>query len=201
MALTRDAVVQAALALLDDDGLDAVTMRVLARRAGVAASTLYWHIRDKDELHLALADRIMAPALQAVAGLGEIRDAREWLFAAACAMRDALRAHRDGARVVAGARDSFTRAEFSDGAMAALVERGVPLAEARLRVLAAERFTVGYVLEEQAPAPTGDGPDVAELERRVPTAVRAIREYFAAGRTGDDVFADTLRVVVGLASS
>ena len=42
--------------------------------------------------------------------------------------------------------------------MAILVARGVPLQRARLTVLAAERYTVGFVLEEQAPSlkRTGD---------------------------------------------
>ncbi|WEG10114.1 TetR family transcriptional regulator [Microbacterium horticulturae] len=198
MALTRDAVVDAALALLDADGLDAVTMRALARRAGVTASTLYWHVRDKEDLQVVLADRIMAPALRALPQIAPATNDRQWLFAASTALRDALRAHRDGARVVAGSRDSLGRAEFSDAAMAALVARGVPLADARIRVLAAERFTVGYVLDEQAPTPTAAPPDLAELERRMPTATQAIREYFAAGRTAEDVFIDTLRSVVGM---
>jgi len=198
MALTRDAVVTAALALLDARGLEAVTMRSLAQSAGVTASTLYWHIRDKDELREALADQIMAPALEALPPLEPISDDREWLFAASRALRAALLAHRDGARVVAEARDSLGRGDFSNAAMTALVARGVALGEARIRVLAAERFTVGYVLEEQAPAPSGSGPALDELERRMPTAFRAIREYFAAGHTADDVFTDTLRSVVGL---
>jgi len=201
VALTRDAVVEAALAVLDADGLDAVTMRALARRTGVTASTLYWHIRDKDALQVALADQIMAPALDALPALAGTVDDRAWLFAASTALRDALRAHRDGARVVAGARDSFARAEFSDAAMAALVARGVALGDARIRVLAVERFTVGYVLEEQAPAPTSAPPDLAEFERRMPTATRAIREYFAAGHTAADVFTDTLRSVVGMSGA
>jgi len=198
VALTRDAVVDAALALLDADGLDAVTMRALARCAGVTASTLYWHIRDKEDLQVVLADRIMAPALRALPEIAPATTDRQWLFAASIALRDALRAHRDGARVVAGSRDSLGRAEFSDAAMAALVRRGVPLADARIRVLAAERFTMGYVLDEQAPTPTAAPPDLAELERRMPTATQAIREYFAAGRTAEDVFIDTLRSVVGM---
>lgn len=197
MALTRDAVVTAALELVDADGLDAVTLRAVAGAVGVQAPTLYWHIRDKAALVDALADRVMAGALDALADANEHTDAARWLFAASVALRAALRAHRDGARVVSSARDSLGRIQFSDAAMAALAARGVPLAEARLRVLAAERFTVGYVLEEQAPQPAGPGPDVEEMTNRFPTATRAIREYFSAGHTADDVFTDVLRIVVG----
>lgn len=197
MALTRDAVVTAALDLVDERGVDAVTLRAVAAVVGVQAPTLYWHIRDKSALMDALADRIMAGAIDALPGSGEHEDAREWLFAASVALRAALRAHRDGARIVAASRDSLARAAFSDAAMAALVERGVSLAEARLRVLAAERFTMGYVLEEQSPPPTRPGPDLDEMTRRFPTATQAISDYFMSGRTAEDVFTDVLRIVVG----
>lgn len=48
--LTRRAVVEAALALADEEGLEAVTIRRLARRLGVTPMALYWHFRNKDEL-------------------------------------------------------------------------------------------------------------------------------------------------------
>ena len=48
--LTRDRVVAAALRIMDDEGLDAVTMRRIAREVGVEAMSLYHHVRDKDDL-------------------------------------------------------------------------------------------------------------------------------------------------------
>ena len=48
--LNRDRVLQAAVALADRSGIDAVSMRALAQDLGVVPMALYKHVRDKDEL-------------------------------------------------------------------------------------------------------------------------------------------------------
>ncbi|TDQ00239.1 TetR-like C-terminal domain-containing protein [Labedaea rhizosphaerae] len=62
--LTPDAVIAAAAALADDDGLAAVTLSALARRLGVQTPSLYTHVRDHD----AVLDGITALALTELAG-------------------------------------------------------------------------------------------------------------------------------------
>jgi AcrR family transcriptional regulator len=53
--LTRDRIVTEAVALLDQDGTPGLTMRRLAERLGAGPTTLYWHVRTKDDvLDLAL---------------------------------------------------------------------------------------------------------------------------------------------------
>jgi AcrR family transcriptional regulator len=56
--LTRAAVVDRALALADQSGLDALTIRKLATELGVTPMALYWHFRGKDELLAGLAERV-----------------------------------------------------------------------------------------------------------------------------------------------
>src|SRR5215467_11312951 len=56
--LDQAQVVRAALALLDEVGLDELTMRRLAERLGVKAASLYRHVRNKDELLVLLGDEI-----------------------------------------------------------------------------------------------------------------------------------------------
>jgi TetR/AcrR family transcriptional regulator, tetracycline repressor protein len=58
--LTRQAVVEHALALADAEGLDALTFRRLATELGVTPMALYWHVRSKEELLGALADQVWA---------------------------------------------------------------------------------------------------------------------------------------------
>jgi TetR/AcrR family tetracycline transcriptional repressor len=205
VALDRQQVVDEALRLLDDEGLDALSLRTLAGRLGVQAPTLYWHIANKAELLDALADAIMDEAIRDVP---EPRsdddddgdDGVEWLLGALTALRAALLRHRDGARLVSGSRMSLRRADFSEAAMSALVDHGMELHLARLTVLAGERVTIGYVLEEQGSldAPQQD-PDIDELLRRFPVMSRAIGEYFANGRTSDDLYRDVVRRALGLA--
>src|SRR5438270_9156626 len=56
--LTRERVCEAALALVDEEGLEALSMRRLGARLGVEAMSLYRHVRDKadliDALHAAV---------------------------------------------------------------------------------------------------------------------------------------------------
>jgi AcrR family transcriptional regulator len=48
--ISRDAIVDAALALLDRDGFEALSMRALAEELGTGAASLYWHVGSKDGL-------------------------------------------------------------------------------------------------------------------------------------------------------
>jgi AcrR family transcriptional regulator len=57
--LTRDAIVEAALVLLERDGLQGVSMRRLAQELGAGAASLYWHVGDKEELLSLMLDRIV----------------------------------------------------------------------------------------------------------------------------------------------
>ena len=57
--LTRDAIVEAALGLLEREGLQGVSMRKLAQELGTGAASLYWHVGDKEELLSLLLDRIV----------------------------------------------------------------------------------------------------------------------------------------------
>lgn len=58
--LTVDAVVEAAIAIADDEGLEAVTMRRLARSLGVAPMTLYTYVPSKTELVVLMLDALYA---------------------------------------------------------------------------------------------------------------------------------------------
>lgn len=53
--LSRGRIVAEAVALLDEEGADRLTMRRLAERLGTGSTTLYWHVKTKDDvLDLAL---------------------------------------------------------------------------------------------------------------------------------------------------
>lgn len=67
---TRDAIVDAATALLDEGGPSAVTMREVGRRAGVSHNAPYKHFADKESLLAAVAAREL-DAYTALVGSGE----------------------------------------------------------------------------------------------------------------------------------
>ena len=57
--LNRAAVVDAALELLAESGIDGLSMRALADRLGVKAASLYWHVRDKQQVLELLAEALL----------------------------------------------------------------------------------------------------------------------------------------------
>ncbi|MEU2119839.1 TetR family transcriptional regulator [Streptomyces sp. NPDC016459] len=101
-------IVDAALALTDDEGAAALSVRRLAARLGVDPSALYRHVRDKDELHLALADRLFEETLT---GFEPSESWRETLRDLALRTRDTALRH-PGAAVVATYRTTRRPAEM-----------------------------------------------------------------------------------------
>jgi AcrR family transcriptional regulator len=97
--LSRDALVDAALRVLDRDGLEGLSMRRLGEELGTGAASLYWHVANKDELLELILDRV----------IGEIElpppDPARWeeqlkdLYRRA---REVLRRHGDVARISLG---------------------------------------------------------------------------------------------------
>ena len=199
MALDRQRIVAEAVALLDAEGLDGVTTRKLAARLGVQSPTLYWHLPNKAALVTAIADAILDQEFGDMSPPESDQHWQDWLSGLAERLRRALLAHPDGARVISASQLSVTMAAISELAMSTLVARGIPLRQARVIVLTVERFTVGHVLEEQAPRPDAHALkdfDMATFAEQHPTAIAAITDYFRPGRTVDDLFRDCLEVVI-----
>jgi AcrR family transcriptional regulator len=67
-ALTHDEIAAAAVALADAEGLDAVTMRRLASRLGVAPMALYRYVAGKQELFQLMVDAVYADAKEPADG-------------------------------------------------------------------------------------------------------------------------------------
>ncbi len=74
--LNRDIIVDEALALLCEIGLDGISLRRLAERLGVRAPSLYWHFPDKNALLCAMTEQIFATYLEHVP---DHRDWRPWM--------------------------------------------------------------------------------------------------------------------------
>jgi TetR/AcrR family tetracycline transcriptional repressor len=199
VALNKQRIVAEAVALLDESGLDGVTLRRLAQRLGVQAPTLYWHVRNKAALVTAIAEAILEEAFTQIHPPEAGQRWQDWLIRLAERLRRAMLAHPEGARVVSAGQLSLTMAAISELAMRTLVDRNIPLREARLTVLAVERFTIGHVLEEQSLRPDDDALtdfDAGAFAKQHPTMIAGITEYFQPGRTVDDLFRDTLQLIL-----
>jgi TetR/AcrR family transcriptional regulator, tetracycline repressor protein len=58
--LTRELISSVAADLINEEGLDALTMRTVAAKLGVSAMALYHHVEDKDEIIRLIGDDILA---------------------------------------------------------------------------------------------------------------------------------------------
>jgi TetR/AcrR family tetracycline transcriptional repressor len=170
--LDRDRTVQTALDLLNEYGLDALTMRRLADAMGVQAGALYRYFATKQDLLTAMAER-MVGGVAGAAGAAHVADAADAADAAgptgdgdwsarvarlARALRTALLAHRDGARVFAGTHSTGPNTlGFAESFVGVLREAGFGDGEAARALYAVANFTVGHTLEEQATLRPGDG--------------------------------------------
>ncbi|WP_163512353.1 TetR/AcrR family transcriptional regulator C-terminal domain-containing protein [Fodinicola acaciae] len=145
----RDEVLQAAVELLDEVGLDALTTRRLAAKLGVQAGALYRHFASKQ----ALLDAVVGHLIdEAADGTPELTG--EWdhvLRVMAFGMRSAMLAHRDGARLMttfqvpsAAGEQAFNRT------IELLVEAGLTAEAAVSAVDTLFAYVNGFTIEEQA---------------------------------------------------
>lgn len=58
MSITKDKIIEAAIVILDKDGLDGLSMRAIAKALDVKAASLYYHVHNKTELMGLIADYI-----------------------------------------------------------------------------------------------------------------------------------------------
>ncbi|GAB2775940.1 TetR/AcrR family transcriptional regulator [Streptomyces daliensis] len=158
--------VKTALDLLNESGLDALTMRRLADAVGAQAGALYRYFATKQDLLTAMAERMIegvgAAAGPTGNGAGPTGDGdwSERVARVARALRAALLAHRDGARVYAGTHATGPNTlGFADSLVGVLREAGFDDGEAARALYAVVNFTVGHTLEEQAALqPESEGP-------------------------------------------
>ena len=149
--LTREAIVQAALDLLDETGLDRLTTRALAARLGVAAPALYWHFASKQALLDEMATTVWRRVGVVMAGLPPGLSWREIMAAYGATVRAELLGRRDGAKAFSGTTLTdpgvVRRQEHT---LASLTGQGFTLQDAARAMLLVHHFTIGFCVEEQA---------------------------------------------------
>jgi len=89
-ALSKERIVEAAIAILDTDGENALTFRALAARLATGSGAIYWHVADKNDLLAATADHVIS---RATTKASADADPREAIRAIALAVFDAIDAH------------------------------------------------------------------------------------------------------------
>jgi AcrR family transcriptional regulator len=90
--LTRERVIEAAVRIMDQEGLDALTMRRIGRELGVEAMSLYNHVRDKDDILDGICEYVLAQF--------RVSDVEDWAEAARRGAREYRRLLRDHPNVI-----------------------------------------------------------------------------------------------------
>jgi TetR/AcrR family tetracycline transcriptional repressor len=148
----RAEIVRAGLELLEEGGLDALSLRRVAQALGMHAPGLYWYIEDKQELIDLLAKAILDEAIAGEKGPAEGEGWEPWLTEVVVRVRRVLLAHRDGARVVAGAYLFRTHSitDLLEIAVEALERDGYGRDTALHCAITVMRYTTGIALDDQA---------------------------------------------------
>jgi TetR/AcrR family transcriptional regulator, tetracycline repressor protein len=156
--LSKQAVVEQALALADSGGLDALTIRRLAQDLGVTPMALYWHFRSKEELIAGLADRIWGEIATDVDAAQpwarQLRGLLESLIAV-------LRAHPAATQLlIAGEKQAPSARDVTETALAVLRRGGFDARHAS--EIARNGLWTGLTLVMSEP---GFDPGLSEQER------------------------------------
>jgi len=142
----KQQILDEALALADERGLGAISMRAVARRLGLTSMALYPYVGTKDDLLDGLVGRLLADLLPEPGADG---DWRERLRTVARAARALARAH-PGAYPLLMVRPSVTpdALRVVDLIYAALLEAGVPEPEVPRIERMFSTFVLGYATSE-----------------------------------------------------
>ena len=160
--VTRDAIVAAALELLADGGLEAVSFRRIATRLGISAPTLYWHVDSKRQLMDLMAEALLHRAGGAYDVPAPGQPWWEWLRADAQRMFSALIATRDAPRVLAGNRPSPESFAGIERVLGVLVDAGLTPGQAQQALFALGAYVIGSATEWQAEAERAGTPPLPD---------------------------------------
>ena len=180
--LDRDAVLEAALTILDADGRGALTMRRLARELDIQAASLYTHVHSKDDLIDGVLDRVLDQVSLNPVGA-------DWR-ASLC---EGFRQYRRTLVEHPGVISLITERSRTSPSQVRLVERSIELLEsAGLSTLDAVQthvtliaFTLGFLAQETGRSPTPQHHIIAtsDVFRRAIEALmtRSVDERFQTG--------------------
>jgi TetR/AcrR family transcriptional regulator, tetracycline repressor protein len=172
MKVNRDMVVRAGLKLLDEAGLEQLTLRRLGTELEVQAATIYWHFKNKEELIDEMTTFVLAEGATNLVPPRASADWKVWAATFGTGLRKILLAYRDGARMVSGTELRDTEYMKTTEAIGAkLLESGFSLRQVAVLLSTIYSFTLSFVMEEQAvyPRPGERSPryDIAARKDRL----------------------------------
>jgi TetR/AcrR family tetracycline transcriptional repressor len=149
MRLTQRDVVEAAFRTLEQDGLERLSLRGVARTLDAHLNSVTWQVKTKQALIEIMADTIIGSV-----GTDDLpAEPMERVRAVATGYRVALLAHRDGGRLVAGTFTGTGRTlRVAEVIVGSLLEAGYAEPDAARLCWSIVYFTLGLTQEQQTPA-------------------------------------------------
>ncbi len=204
MGLDREVVVRTALRLLDEVGLEGLTLRGIGSALEVQAPALYWHFKNKQALLDEMATTMLRDMLNRADAPSSDLPWQSWMAESIRGLRGMLLRYRDGAKM-------FSGTYLTDDALLAsmelplrkLTDAGFSLRDAVRGWSTLYSYTIGFTIEEQAVGPRPDDRDDAlyDLTRRAqridgerfPLTLAAGKEIFTQF---DDRFEHGMRLII-----
>ncbi len=208
MPLDRYVILNQAFSILNESGLESLTLRRLAARLGVKAPAIYWHFKNKQELLDEMGTQVLREALDKAPTFDAAQSWQDWALNYCLGLRRTLLGYREGARMFSG-RYLTDAALFApmEASLHKLTSAGFSLRQSELGLSVLYCYVVGFVIEEQARNLAPGVPDP-----RYDPARRASRvdrqKYPLVHESGQKLFADhdtrflegVSLVIVGLTS-
>jgi AcrR family transcriptional regulator len=165
VALSREAILRAAVRLADEEGVDGLSMRKLAEEFGATAMALYRHVANKDDLLDGMVDLVF----------GEVETPRDvgWrgaMWQRAVSMREALRRHPWAVDLMEARQPGPANLRYHNAGLACLREdAGLPIRDAIDAYNLMDSYIYGFALQEK----TLPGDIAAEATARRDTLTSA----------------------------
>jgi AcrR family transcriptional regulator len=190
LPLDRATILSHAFTILNELGLEGLTLRRLAARLGVQAPALYWHYKNKQALLDEMATQVFREALNEAPVFDAAQSWQDWALSYCFGLRRTLLRYREGARMFSGTylTDATLYAPM-DASLRKLTGAGFGLHLAVVGLGVLYCYVVGFVIEEQAgrPAPGASDPkyDLSHRDQRIDK-----EKYPLAHAAGSVMFAD-----------
>lgn len=189
------------MALADECGIEAVTMRELGRKLGVEAASLYNHVASKDDLLAGMTALVLAeidlPA--------EDTDWREAMRRRAVSAREVFSRHRWAAGLIDSPQTGgLSSLSYADRVLGALLEAGFPPNDAGRAFLALDSYVYGFE-RQWSSIGTSNEPDGVMAAREVsdlipdgayPSLARVAKGYAAQPYDDAAAFEFGLRLIL-----
>ena len=189
--LTKERILETAVRIMDQEGLEAVTMRRLGRDLGVEAMSLYNHVEDKEDLFHGMIETVMREFVLPEDSVGRWEDRVRIL---ARSYRTVLRNHPEVIQLFAEHEKPMTDAASLrpiETSLEALRASGLPDEEVAEAYKMFSGYIMGFVMQETRGVFAAEHAGISEIDASFPAdALPNLAQLFpilcGASHTDDD---------------